>query len=163
MITSGKVVGEIIDISFTQITCEAKDLENIPTPGQFIRFALDDYIVLGCTTRYDIGNISQEGYPRALWKSPDDLEKFYPQLQHILKGYFKCVILGFISNGKFISCLPDRSIRLHTMVELAEKKDILLATQNSLFLNSIIKAKDVDIIEVIPWMLYFIYCKRKRL
>lgn len=155
-------VGEIIDISFTQITCEAKDLDNIPTAGQFIRFNLDDYKVIGCVTRYDIGSIAQEGYPRALWKTPDEIKKFYPQLEHILKGYFKCILLGFISNGKFISCLPDKSIRLHTMVELADKKDILLATQNSLFLNAVIKARDVDIVEVVPWMLYFAYDARQK-
>ncbi len=155
-------VGEIIDISFTQITCEAKDLDNIPTAGQFIRFELDNYKVLGCVTRYDVGSISQEGYPRALWKTPEELKRFYPQLEQILKGYFKCIILGFISNGKFINCLPDRSIRLHTMVELADKNDILLATQSSLFLNSVIKAKDVDVVEVIPWMLYFAYVARKK-
>lgn len=48
------------------------------------------------------------------------------------------------------------------MVELADKNDILLATQSSLFLNSVIKAKDVDVVEVIPWILYFAYSAREK-
>lgn len=154
------IVGEIIDISFTQLTCEARDLNNVPTPGRFIKFELDDYTVVGCVTRYDIGSISEGGYPRALWKSPEEIRKQYPQIDQILKGYFKCIVIGYIVNEKFVGCLPDKSIRLHSLVELANQKEILLATQNGLFLNSVLKAKDIDIIEVVPWMLFFAYLAR---
>lgn len=154
------IVGEIIDISFTQLTCEARDLNNIPTPGRFIKFELDDYKVIGCVTRYDVGSISEREYPRALWKSPEEIKKHYPQIDQILKGYFKCVVLGYIVDNKFVGCLPDKSIRLHSLVELATQKEILLTTQNSLFLNSVLKAKDIDIIEVVPWMLFFAYLAR---
>jgi len=127
------IVGEIIDISFTQLTCEARDWNNIPTPGRFIKFELDDYKVIGCVTRYDVGSISEGGYPRALWKSPEEIKKYYPQIDQILKGYFKCVVVGYIVNGKFVGCLPDKSIRLHSLVELATQKEILLALKTAFF------------------------------
>ncbi|ADQ04518.1 hypothetical protein Calow_0952 [Caldicellulosiruptor owensensis OL] len=154
------VVGEIIDVSFTQLTCEAKDLNNVPTPGKFIKFHLDDYTVIGCVIRYDIGSISEGGYPRALWKSPEEIKSQYPQIDQILKAYFKCVVLGYIVEDKYVGCLPDRSIRLHSLVEPANEREILLATQNGLFLNSVLKTKDVDIAEVVPWMLFFAYIAR---
>ena len=153
-------VGEIIDISFTTVTCESSNLNDIPTPGTFIRFDIDDYTVIACVTRYDIGSIESDGYPMALWKTEAELKNQYPQLEQILKGYFKCLVLGFMVDGKFINGLPDRSIRLHTMVVRAQNNEILLATQDGLFLNSVIKSKDVDIIEVIPWLIYNAYKAR---
>lgn len=157
-----KTVGEIIDISFTTLTCEASNLNDIPTAGTFIKFYLADYIVIGCVTRYDISSIEAEGYPSALWKNENELKSYYPQLEHILKGYFRCLVLGFIYKDKFINGLPDKSIRLHTMVEKAGKDEILLATQDGLFLNSVLKAKDVDIVEVIPWLIYYAYIARNK-
>jgi len=155
------IIGEIVECNFTKLTCEALTQSHIPTPGNFITFNIGDIKVISIVSYYWIGSIEGEGKALALWKSKEELDKLYPQLSSILKGYFECVIVGFIENNNFIHGLPSKSIQLHTLVFPSEDKDILMATQNSLFLYSLMKEKEIDLFEVIPWVFYHAYKVRK--
>jgi len=155
-------IGEIVKVEFTTITCEAKNIDNLPTPGTFVRFYIKDYMVIGCVTRYEIGSIESQGYPSALWSNINEIKNNYPEIDQILKGYFDCLVIGSIYNGRFINGLPNRSIPIHAQVEKAETDDILLATQNALFINTILKATDVDVIVVMPSIVYYAYIVRNK-
>ncbi|MEZ0537998.1 hypothetical protein ACAG39_12280 [Caldicellulosiruptoraceae bacterium PP1] len=155
-------IGEIVLVDFSSITCEAKVYDNIPTPGRFIKFFIDDICVLAISTKYSISSIEKDGPAKALWKDKEEVKKLYPQMDMMLKGYFNAIVIGYIQDNSFKYGLPPKSISIHTLVYEAEDKEVLLATQSSIFLHTILKEKDIDIFEVIPNALYLAYLVRNK-
>lgn len=121
--TSSDPIGEIILTSTTEITGQCRREGPSFPYGSFIA-AGREVRCIGVVYNVETTSIDPNRRPIALEKAEDEIARYYPQLQNLLRNQFQALLIGSIQKGAFRFGLPATPPGLHAQVTACTEEEI---------------------------------------
>jgi hypothetical protein len=136
--------GEVIAVSTTSFEAQSYQLNEAPAFGSLVLTCGPDGLAhYGLCRGTETGGIEPGRHPMA-WGRPDDEVDVYarqPQLAHVLRTTFQCVLVGFRGpDGAPVQRVPPRPPRVHERVCLATDVQVRAFFSDLAFLRFLLRA-----------------------
>ncbi len=130
----GELIGEVIQTSTSEITGQSKLKTTGPEFGSFVCTGKDAPCI---AVVYNVEVVGPEGYrkPGMTGFSEDELPQKHPQLYAIMRKQFSALVIGELSETRFLYGLPSRPPGLHAGITLCDDKIVSVIVNDLGFLR----------------------------
>lgn len=149
VVEPGYAAGEVIAVSTTSFEAQSYRLNEAPAFGSLVLTCSPDglgHYGLCCAT--ETGGIEQGRHALA-WGRPEDDGDIYarqPQLAHVLRTTFSCVLVGFCGrDGVPAQRVPPRPPRVHERVCTARDEQVRAFFANLSYLRFLLRASVANV------------------
>ena len=152
--------GEVVATSTTEFEAQAVELHRAPPLGALVGVHLDD----GCRVYGVVAGAYTEGLdvgarpvPRATEERQNaDVYRDNPDLEHVLRTCFRCVVVGFHDGRQIRHYLPAAPAPIHYSVVKCAQDEIGSFTENFGYFPLLLNARDLPIEEVLAAHVRFV-------
>ena len=152
--------GEVVATSTTEFEAQAVELHRAPPLGALVGVHLED----GCRVYGVVAGAYTEGLdigarpvPRATDERQNaDVYRDNPDLEHVLRTCFRCVVVGFHDGRQIRHYLPAAPAPIHYSVVRCAQDEIGSFTENFGYFPLLLNARDLPIEEVLAAHVRFV-------
>jgi hypothetical protein len=152
--------GEVVATSTTEFEAQAVELHRAPPLGALVRVRLDD----GCQLFGVVAGAYTEGLdtgarpvPRATdARQNADVYRDNPDLAHVLRTCFRCLVVGFHDGRQVRHYLPAAPAPIHYSVAVCEPDEIRAFTQDFSYFPLLLNARNLPVEEVLAAHVRFV-------
>jgi len=156
--------GEVVATTTTEFEAQAVELHRAPPLGALVSVRLDD----GCRVFGVVAGAYTEGLdtgarpvPRATDARQDaDVYRDNPDLAHVLRTCFRCLVVGFHDGERVRHYLPAAPAPIHYSVAVCERADIQAFTTAFAYFPLLVNARNVAVEEVLAAHVRFVAAGR---
>jgi hypothetical protein len=156
--------GEVVATATTEFEAQAVELHQAPPLGALVTVGLDD----GCRVYGLVAGAYTEGLdtgarpvPRATdLRQNADVYLDNPDLVHVLRTCFRCLVVGFHDGRQVRHYLPAALVPIHYSVDLCEPEDVGTFTQALGYFPLVLNARDLPVEEVLAAHVRFVAERR---
>ena len=152
--------GEVVATTTTEFEVQAVKLHGAPPLGALVNVVLDD----GCRIYGVVAGAYTEGLDtgaRPVPRATDDSQnaavyRDNPDLQHVLRTCFRCLVVGFHDGRRVRHYLPAAPSPIHYSVAVCESEDIAAFTEDLGYFPLLLNARNLPIEEVLAAHVRFV-------
>ncbi|MBO8138050.1 MAG: hypothetical protein H0Z40_07935 [Desulfotomaculum sp.] len=131
-------VGEIIESSTAQFTCEAARLHSAPDYGSLVKVDEKDYSIIGVVFNITTVSADPSRRPAAYGQTEEELRRYQPQIFQLLRTYFDVLVIGYYRNKEYTGYLPPQPARIHSFVYSCSDAQYLEISKNFNYISTIL-------------------------
>ncbi|RJP30180.1 MAG: hypothetical protein C4527_10200 [Candidatus Omnitrophota bacterium] len=129
-------IGEVVNTSTTEIVGQCRRNGRPPAFGSFIQVGVE-ICRIGVVYNVETTSIDPNRRPSALGLSEEQLQRSYPQLSSLLRSQFQALLIGWLSDNRFVYGLPQTPPSLHAQVQPCRDEVIRCISRDLGFLRLI--------------------------